>query len=136
MSVARDTVGFFRTEWAKRFTAAQSAGDEATIKESTGSTFNETTKRTDHTYTNRYVGPYIWRDAGGRDLEYGEQESEIRKGLLHVPYSVNGIAPGMLVDLTSSTDADLDGLQVVIRQVRKDTYNTVRVLECEENQSD
>lgn len=130
MSIPLGTIDLFRSQWATRF------ADEVTIKEITGTSFNDTTGQTEPTYTNRYVGAYLWRDEGGRDIDYGEQEAEIRRGTLHVPYTVDGIAPGMVADLTSATDEDLDGLQVIVRQIRKDTYNTVRKLICEENQSD
>jgi len=130
MSLAEAHLGFFRDQWAERFV------DECVIKEATGSAFNPTTGQTTPTFTTRYDGPCLIRAGSPGDAEFGEQQTEIRGYTVFVPYDTTGLSPGFLVDLTSTHDGDLDGLQLVIRNVGKDTYRTMRPLECEENQSD
>lgn len=130
MSVASATVSLFRNLWADRFV------DTCVVKEETGTSYNDTTKQDEPTYTTRYSGACLVRDVSARDVDLGEQQTEIRRYRVFVPYDTTGLAPKMLVDVTSTNDGDLNGLQLVVRSVGKDTYNTVRILECEEDQSD
>lgn len=130
MSVAEAHLSFFRGQWATRLV------DTCLIKEQTGSAFNPTTGQSEPTFTTRYDGPALIRSGSPGDAEYGEQQTEIRAYTVFVPHDETGLSPGFLVDVTSTHDGDLDGLQLVVRNVGKDTYRTVRPLECEENQSD
>ena len=130
MSVASEHVAFFRTAWASRFV------DTCVIKRATGSTFNESTGQTEPTYTTQYTGVCLVRSRNQSDADFGAQLAEVRGYRVFIPYTETATEPGDLVDVTSTFDGRLDGNQLVVRNVRGDTYNTVRVVECEENQSD
>ena len=130
MSIASGVLDFFRDQWADRLV------DSCIIQEQTGESFNATTGESEPTYTTRYEGPCLIRSGSPGDATYGEQLAETRMYTVHVPHTTEGLSHGFLVDITSTHDGDLDGLQLVIRNVGKDTYRTNRPLECEENQSD
>lgn len=121
----------FRDLWADRFTDASST---CVIKRQTGESLNTTTGVITPTYTNQYSGVCIWRPGLRTDADAGEQQVEIRFGTLIVPYDTDGIKPDDLVDMTSTRDADLNGKQLVVRNVPADTYLTARKLFCEDNQ--
>lgn len=131
MSIASDLAeGLLRDEWANRFV------DTCVIKEETSSSRNDLTGQSEPVYTNRYSGSCLWRDEGQRGADLGEEQAQVRRGTLYVPHDTTGIKPGMLVDLASPRDDDLDGLQATVISVSADTYNTRKAIECEENQSD
>ena len=131
MSIPTDTLDFFRTQWAQRLV------DTCTIKSVTGSSFNDTTGQTEPTYTSRYTGACLIRPGPPGAADYGDQLTETRRYTVFIPYDESAVSPGDLVDLTSTRDAHLNETeQLVVRNIRADTYNTVRKLECEENQSD
>jgi hypothetical protein len=97
---------------------------------------NETTGVLTPTYLSPhpYEGVCIWRPGLRVDEDAGEQQIEIRYGTLIVPYGTDDIEPDDLVDMTSTTDTDLDGKQLVVRNVTTDTYLTARKIFCEDNQ--
>lgn len=132
MTVLTDHISFFQTKWAAEFAAS---GDSCIVKEQTGESFNETTGQTEPTYTNRYSGDCLVRDTSARAAEFGEALNELRRYEVHIPYDSSALEPGFLVDITSTRDADLNGITVVVKSVGKDTWNVVKTLTCEENQS-
>lgn len=128
MSVASSTIGFFRSQWAQRFV------DSCVIKRQTGESFDADTGQTTSTYTNQYSGGCLWRPGIQLDDQFGEQQVELRFGTLYIPYDETDPEPDDLVDMTSTRDGVLDSKQLVVRNVSHDTYNTRRILYCEDNQ--
>ena len=53
---------------------------------------------------------------------------------MFIPFDSTALAPGMIVDVTSTQDADLT-TSMTVQSVGKDTWNVVKILECEEDQS-
>lgn len=128
MSVAADTLALFRAEWESRLV------DSCVVKRETGASFNASTGVTTPTYTTQYNGACLIRPMGPAFADFGEREVAFRRYLLFVPYDTDDPAAGDLVDVTSTRDLNLNGKQLVIRNLRADTYNTARRYECEDDQ--
>lgn len=131
MSALTDRIGFFRTRWADEL------ADSCIVKRQTGSSFDSGTGQTTPSYTTQYSGACLVRPVlreEGRSADFGGQQTEYRRYSVFVPYDTDGLQPDDLVDVTSTRDGDLDGKQLVVRNVRTDTYNVVRELNCEDNQ--
>lgn len=128
MSVATDTLALFRTQWADRLE------DSCVIREITGTALNTTTGVITPTYTQRYSGSCLVRPQSPSSAQVGEQLTEQRGYLVVIPYSETAIGVDMEVVVTSTTDAKLNGKVLIVRNVRTDTYNTARKLDCEDNQ--
>lgn len=131
-SIAAQSLGFFRDQWASRFV------DSCVIKELTDPDqgFDPETGVLAPSYTTIYSGPCLIRPEARAAAEYGEQTASRATYEVVIPHDESGPKPGHLVDLTSTRDAYLNGKTVTIRGIRADTYNTSRHLDCEENQSD
>ncbi|MCI0678528.1 MAG: DUF6093 family protein [Actinobacteria bacterium] len=130
MSVASETLPFFRDQWAERLV------DSCVIKRADGSSFSDVTGQTTIVYETIYLGVCLVRPTGAGSAEYGEQETAVRRYRVFIPDDETGPQPGDLIDVTSTRDGHLDGNTLVITGLRADTYNTVRALDCEENQDD
>lgn len=128
MSVASDTLAYFRTEWAKRFV------DSCIVKRETSASFSASTGVTTPTYTNQYSGSCLVRPMSATGASFGEQRTEARRYMVFIPYDENEPQVGDLVDVTSTRDGILNGKQLVVRNVGTDSYNTRRILDCEDEQ--
>jgi len=128
MSLASDTLPFFRTQWATRFT------DTCVVKEETGRTLNTTTGIYTPTYTTRYSGACLVRPASESDAAYGQQLVVVFDHVVMIPWDETAPAVNHLVDITSATDPKLTGKQMIVRGIPGDTYTTHRILLCQENQ--
>lgn len=126
MSIPTDTLPFFRTQWASRFT------DTCVIKRRTGFVLNQTTGVNDPTYSSNYEGPCLVRPLAEGQAEAGQELVATHGYTVFVPHTETGHLPEDLIDVTSVTDLDLTGKQFVITNVDFDTYVTVRRLTCEE----
>lgn len=126
MSIPTSLAAFFRAQWADRFE------DNCVVKRPDSETFNTTTGAYVVTYSTTYSGPCLIRPKAGSDVQSGEQQAEIRMYSVFVPYSEDDQLPDDLVDVSSTSDSFLDGLQLVVRNVSGDSYNHRRLLECEE----
>lgn len=123
MSIASNTVGLFRTQWADRF------GDTGQLDRTTGQgTFNATTGQ----YDSPTVTP-IWDGTGGclirptarATADFGEEQSDVETYSIKVPYTATGAQPGDDFTVgTSEHDSDLDGVVFVVRGVVEDSYLT------------
>lgn len=128
MSVATDTLAFFRTEWAGRFV------DTCVIKEQTGESFSDVTGVTTPTYTTRYTGACLARPASNADINFGQQLIVVFDHVVSIPWNQDTVGLNMLVDMTSTHDGKLNGKTFVIRGIPVDSYTTHRILLCAENQ--
>lgn len=128
MSIPTSGLGFFRTQWADRFT------DSCVVREVTGESLNTTTGVMTPTYGTHYSGPCLVRPQSGTSVEAGELLVEQRGYLVVIPYDETDVGVDMEVVVTSLTDAQLNGKTLIVRNVRTDTYNTARKLDCEDNQ--
>lgn len=126
MSIATDTLAFFRTEWALRFT------DSCVIKRQTGTTLNQTTGKYEPTYDTIYSGPCLVRPITASDVVIGQEQVGVLGYNTFLPYTEADEAKGDLVDVTSATDTRLTGKQFVVTSVDADTYITKRTLTCED----
>ena len=130
MSVTTNVAGFFRTQWATRLT------DTCWIHRETSSSFNPTTGIETPTYTDVYgltgtPAACLVRPGPATDVDAGQQQTELRFYTVFVPYDQTGIQPDDRVTVTSTTDGQLDGVTLVVRNVTTDTYNHVRRVRCE-----
>lgn len=129
MSEASDTLPFFRTQWTARFNGT------CTITRTTGQTLNTTTGVYEGGSTaTRYSGGCLVRPQAAASVEYGGEQVELRMYAVFVPYSVTGVLVDDVVTIASTTDDELDGLTMIVRNVQVDEWNTRRRLECELNQ--
>ena len=128
MSIFTNTLTVLRGRWAEEFT------DTCLIKELTGQAFNSTTGVYVDSYSTSYSGPCAVRPAQATEAQAGQQQTEIRMYDVYVPYTTTALEPDLLVDVTSS-DGYLNGRQLVVRNIRGDSYNAVRQLECEDTQN-
>lgn len=128
MSIPTSVLDFFRDQWDDRFT------DTVVIKGVSGQTLNTTTGVYATTYSTTYEGGALVRPARGLAVQSGQQQTEVRMYEVYVPYTTTSLLPDLLVDVTSD-DAYLNGRQLVVRNVRGDTYTTVRRLDCEDTQN-
>jgi hypothetical protein len=129
MSEASDTLPFFRDQWTARFNGT------CTITRVSGQTFNTTTGVYEGGSTaTRYSGGCLVRPQAAASVEYGGQQVELRMYAVFIPYTVTGVVPDDIVTVTSTTDAELNGLEMVVRNIQVDEWNTRRRLECELNQ--
>ena len=129
MSIATETVPLFQAHWADRFT------DTCTIIRTTGQTLNTTTGAySAGTPTTVYSGACLVRPQAASSAQFGGEQVELRGYNVFVPYTVEGVLPDDVVTVTSTTDGELDGKTLIVHNVQSDTYNTRRLLECENNQ--
>lgn len=128
MSIPTDTLSYFRGEWATRLT------DSCVIRGSSGETLNTTTGELTPTWDTHYSGPCLVRPKSAMSVEAGELLVEQRGYLVVIPYDETDVGVDMEVVVTSNTDEQLDGKVLIVRNVRTDTYNTARKLDCEDNQ--
>jgi Family of unknown function (DUF6093) len=126
MSLATDTLAFFRGQWADRFT------DSCVVKRTATSVLNQTTGVYEPTFTTNYSGPCLVRPMAPADEEAGQELVATRGYSVFLPYTEDDQLPGDLVDITSATDTFLTGKQFVVRNIPGDTYVTRRELICEE----
>lgn len=126
MSIANDLASFFQGEWSNRMV------DSCVVKRETSSTFSTTAGTYSPTYSTISSTACLIRPAGADDVQSGERQAELRMYLVFIPYTVTGVLPDDLVDVTSTNDSFLNGKQFVVRNVPGDTYNHVRKLTCEE----
>lgn len=129
MSIAESLLPFFQDQWADRLI------DSCVIKEQTGTAFDPDTGLITPTYETQYDGACLVRPGRASDAEFGEERAQLYQYIVYVPHTEIDIEPGWIVDVTSTHDLDLDGEQLMILNVGKDSYRTVRPLGCEENQS-
>lgn len=124
-----DVVPFFRTWWESRLT---NSGTSCLVKRPSSEVFNETTGTYDVTYSTCYSGACLVRPSSHDDEQSGERQVEIRYYNLFLPHTATDIQPDDLVDITSTTDSLLNGLQMVVRNVSADAYVTRRAVRVEE----
>lgn len=117
---------FFRTWWESRFE------DSCLVKRPATQTFVESTGTYEVSYSTAYSGPCLVRPSAQDDAQSGEQQVEIRFYNVILPHTATDVEPDDLVDITSTNDSYLSGLQMVVRNVSGDTYNHKRVVRCEE----
>jgi hypothetical protein len=129
MSIPAAHLDLFRDQWTDRLV------DTCVIKEQTGTGFDPGTGQMVPTYTTHYDGACLVRPGQASDVVAGEEQAQIYAYMVFIPYTEVDIVPGWVIDVTSTHDGDLDGEQLVIQNVEKDSYLTVRKLGCEENQS-
>lgn len=128
MSTASDLVAFFRTEWSDRFV------DTCVINRKSAGALNTTTGEYTPTDTPQYSGSCLVRPKDPYTAVIGEELVELRGYLVIIPYSEEDVAVDDVVTVTSTFDGVLDGKNLIVRNVRADTYNTARKLDCEDNQ--
>jgi hypothetical protein len=128
MSIPTSVLGFFRTEWASRFT------DTCVVNRVTGRTLNTSTGVYTPTLAAHYSGGCVVRPQSPSSAEAGQELVEQRGYLVVLPYDEADVRPDDIVTVTSTTDTQLNGKQLVVRNVRTDTYNSARKLDCEDNQ--
>ena len=126
MSVASDSLAFFRTQWTDRFV------DTCVVKRITSTSFNDSTGVRTPTYTTQYSGACLVRPLTPGSAEFGQELVELRGYTVFVPHDEGDPLPDDLVDITSTFDGFLNGKQFVVRNVAGDTYDTVRRLHCQE----
>lgn len=127
LSIPTDLLPFFRNHWATRFT------DSCVVKRTVDpSTFNDTTGQYEPTFTTNYSGGCLVRPQSPAEVAYGQEEVGTRGYNVYLPYNETDQLRGDLVDITSTTDGFLTGKSFVVTNVFGDTYNTRRVLVCEE----
>lgn len=117
---------FFRTWWESRLV------DTCLVKRSASQVFVESTGTYQVTYSTAYSGPCLVRPSSASDAQSGEQQVELRFYNVILPHTATDVEPDDLVDITSTNDSYLSGLQMVVRNVAGDTYNHVRKVRCEE----
>ena len=122
---ATDSLAFFRTQWATRYT------DTCVIKRGV-TTLNTTTGQYESVYTTNYSGPCLVRPLSPGEAAAGEELLATHGYTVHIPYTENDQLPEDLVDVTSATDTYLTGRQFVIKNIDGDTYITDRKLICED----
>lgn len=126
MSVASDSLAFFRTQWTERFV------DTCTVKRLTGNSFNDSTGVYTPTYTTQYSGACLVRPLTPGEGQFGQELVDLRGYTVFVPHDEGDPLPDDLVDIVSTFDGFLNGKQFVVRNVAGDTYDTVRRLHCQE----
>ena len=129
MSVVTDHVtGLFRTEWATKFV------DTCEIFARTQGALNTTTGTYTPSEETHYSGPCLYRPLSPGSADVGEEQIEQRDGLLVIPWNADLVQIDDIVRMTSVYDGVLDGKEMVVRNIRVDTYNTARKLLLEDNQ--
>lgn len=126
MSIPSSFVSVFRTMRADRYV------DTCVAARVTGSTFNETTGRTEPVTTTVYTGGCLVRPAsastpGGR-ADYGEDRRQIVDYDLYLPYDAASLTEDDSVAVTSTLDPDIPVLTVL--RGFQDSYLTHRRYEC------
>lgn len=128
MSIASETLTFFRDRWASRLI------DAVVVKDETGEVFDPGSGLITPTFDEVYDGAALVRPAGAGEAEFGETTVATVDYLVFIPHTEITVEPGMLVDVTSTHDGQLDGIVLVVNSVNKDTYLTNRRLDCTEYQ--
>jgi hypothetical protein len=129
MSIVTDHVtGLFRTEWATRFV------DTCDIVARSQGALNTTTGEYAPTEVSHYSGPCLARPMSPSSNEVGEEQIEQRDYLVVIPWDEVAVEIDDIVKMTSTFDGVLNGKELVVRNIRADTYNTARKLLCEDNQ--
>lgn len=128
MSEATDTLAFFRTRWATRYT------DTCVIKRHVvgPGVLNQSTGVYAPSYTTNYSGPCLIRPVQAGEQEAGQELLATHGYIVSIPYTENDQLPEDLVDVTSATDTYLTGRQFVVKNIPGDTYITDRKLVCED----
>lgn len=127
MSVVTDHVEWFRTKRTSRYT------DSITITDLTSrGTFNRATMQYDTPSTSTlYTGLALVRPVTGNVRDRGMEGEVLYTHTVHVPFSVDGVAPGNEVSVTvSAYDDDLTGAVLTVQDVSADTLLTHRELRC------
>lgn len=128
MSIASDTVAYFRTEWADRLV------DSCVFAPRVLGGLDTTTGVHPTSGTPTYSGPCLVRPQSAASVVAGEELIEQRGYLVVLPWDAVGVGIDDIGTVTSTFDGVLNTKQVVVRNVRADTYNTARKLDCEDNQ--
>jgi hypothetical protein len=113
---------------------AEELVDSCVIKAVSGQTLNTTTGVYAVTYSTTYSGECLVRPSRHSGVQFGQQQTEVRMYSVFVPHTTTALEPDLLVDVTS-TDGYLTGRQLVVRNVRGDSYPAIRELECEDTQN-
>lgn len=127
MSVVTDHVEFFRTKRTSRYTDSITITDKTSI-----GTWNRTTKQYDAPSTSTiYTGGALIRPKSATIKDRGETGETLYSHIVHVPFSVDTVAPGNVVTVTVSVyDDDLTGAVLTVQDVSADTLLTHRELQC------
>lgn len=134
MSLATDTLAFFRTHWADRMV------DTCTIVNRVKGAVNTTTGVYVPTDTTLYTGACLVRPQSASATQAGEELVEQRGYLVVIPWNTTAVVVDglgieeVIVKVDSTRDLLLDVKELVVRNVRTDSYNTARKLDCEDNQ--
>ena len=122
------SITFFRTQWAARLL------DTCVINRPSLGALNTGTGVYTPTDTPQYSGTCLVRPQSPQSVQFGEELVEMRGYLVAVPHNEADVAVDDVVTVTSTRDLQLNGKRLVVRNVRTDTYNTVRKFDCEDNQ--
>jgi hypothetical protein len=106
--------------------------DSCVIARVTGDSIVGTTRTP--TLTQVYSGVCSARALAASDADAGERQLELRTVFVRLPHDTTTIKVDDRVTLTSTHDGALNGRVLTVRNVRTDSYNTVRVLVCEDVQ--
>lgn len=80
--------------------------------------------------TQLYSGGCRVRPLRGSEIEVAGQETDLHMYRVLLPYNTDGVKPGDVVAVTSSTDGDLDGAELVVDSVRASSSSVARRLIC------
>lgn len=131
MSLASDSLQLFRGQWTSRLI------DTCVVKTASGPpVFDPNTGQYTPAFTELYDGPCLVRPAAAGEATFGEARVATFEYTVFIPYTIEGIEPGHLVDVTSTHDPELDGRQLVVDNVSRDSYVTIRRLACTEAPQD
>jgi Family of unknown function (DUF6093) len=129
MSLATDTLAFFRGQWAERFT------DSCVVKRTNlPVTLNPTTGVYEPTFTTIYTGGCQVRPKTAMDADYGQQLVVVFDHVISIPWDEDGPTVNDMVDVTSTQDGKLTGKQFIVRGIPTDSLITHRILLCQDNQ--
>jgi hypothetical protein len=131
VSVPTEVLPYFQGLWAERMV------DSCVVKEPAGpGVFDPDTGLITPGYATIYDGACLIRPAAAGSATFGEERVATFEYTVFVPHTVEGIEPGQLVDVSSTHDPELDGRQLVIDNVSRDSYVTIRRLACTEAPQD
>lgn len=122
------SITFFRTQWVGRRL------DTCVVNRRSLGALNTGTGVYAPSDTPQYSGTCLVRPQSPGSVEVGGEQVELRRYLVILPHDEADVAVDDIVTVTSTRDLQLNGKQLVVRNVRTDTYNTTRKLDCEDNQ--
>ena len=128
MSTAADTLTFFRDQWASRLV------DTCTVERRSLGALNPGTLTYTPTVAVQYTGPCLVRPQNGSAKDYGQESVATRDYVVMVPFGEDDVVVDDIVVVNSTHDGLLDVKELIVTNVRVDTYDTVRRFDCLDNQ--